>query len=238
MIIGAAAGFLFGIFSTRINYDGIVSIIKSNMTVIAYTVIAVFALENIIFFILSLIKYKSAKKTAVLAKDDEDLYEEVENKINSCILISNVAAVVQFVLFSIAMWIIVFADIDISIKKVILFTSLPLFLFGLFSTLFIQRSAVNLAKKINPEKRGNVFDFKFDKTWEKSCDEGELRFMYEAGYRAYMFTAKFCYVILFLALMSMVVFRTGIFPIICIESIHLALFLSNYHAIKKQKKHK
>ncbi|MBQ7714913.1 MAG: DUF3169 family protein, partial [Clostridia bacterium] len=236
MIIGGVAGFLFGLYSKHINYDGIAGIIKSNMAVIAYALLVVFVLMTVILIFLTLLKHGEAKRTALLAKEDEDLYETAESKTNSCILISSVASVTAFVLSSFSLWIIVFSDVDLSIKKVLLFSSLPLFLINLFWSLYIQRASVDLIKKINPEKRGNILDIKFDKTWEESCDEGELRSMYEAGYRAYMFTTKLCYVMFLIACISMVVLHTGIFPIICIETIHLSLILSNYHAAKKHKR--
>jgi len=235
IICGGAVGFVLGFFSERINYDVIAAAVKSNMSVIAKALLAVFALETVVFSVLSLIKYRQAKKAASLAEDDEELYEDAGNRISSAILISNLATVFAFVLIGAVGWIIVFSDIDTTLKKVMLFSSFPIFLFELLWALFIQRAAVNLSKRINPEKRGSIFDFRFDKKWEESCDEGELGAMYEAGYRAFMFTTKLCYLLYFITVVSMFVFHTGVFPVICVGVVHFALMVSNYHAIKKHR---
>ena len=63
----------------------------------------------------------------------------------------------------------------------------------------IQYQAVELTKKIFPEKRGNILETKFQKEWYSSCDEAEKQIIGEACYRSYK-TMNTVYPILFAVL--------------------------------------
>ncbi len=47
-------------------------------------------------------------------------------------------------------------------------------------TVTAQNRIVNFTKEINPEKKGSVYDLKFQKTWIASCDEAEQLQIYRA----------------------------------------------------------
>ena len=69
-----------------------------------------------------------------------------------------------------------------------------------------------LSKEINPEKRGSVYDMKFQERWLESCDEAERRQIGQASYKAYTTLNKFCpycWGVLFLGNM---IFHYGILP--------------------------
>ena len=72
---------------------------------------------------------------------------------------------------------------------------------------------VDLERRINPEKRGSVYDMKFQKTWMDSCDEAERAQIGQACYRAYMVGTKVC-IFLWVALLILnFVFDFGLLPI-------------------------
>ena len=50
---------------------------------------------------------------------------------------------------------------------------LILFLASVAVLVVLQQKIVDLERRINPEKRGSVYDMKFQKTWMDSCDEAE-----------------------------------------------------------------
>ncbi len=63
-----------------------------------------------------------------------------------------------------------------------------------------------------PEKRGSVYDMKFQERWWESCDEAERRQIGQASYKAYTTLNKFCpycWGVLFLGNM---IFHYGILP--------------------------
>ncbi len=56
----------------------------------------------------------------------------------------------------------------------------------------LQQKVVDLEKEINPEKRGSVYQRRFQKTWMDSCDESEQRQIGMAAYKAQRVTTYTC----------------------------------------------
>ena len=57
----------------------------------------------------------------------------------------------------------------------------------------LQQKVVDLEKEINPEKRGSVYECRFQKTWMDSCDESEQRQIGLAAYKAQKVTMYTCF---------------------------------------------
>lgn len=119
-----------------------------------------------------------------------------------------------------------------------LFCSLPRlevfeFLIGLIGFVFYlivmtlcQQKLVDMNKKMNPEKRGSVYDLKFNKTYLASCDEAEKARIYEAGYTAYKTAVTTCLFTWLILIFCHMFFDTGFFPIAVVSLIWLAATVS------------
>ena len=59
------------------------------------------------------------------------------------------------------------------------------FLTAMASCIILQQKTVDLIRKMNPEKKGSVYDMKFHKKWMDSCDENEHRQIGQAAYKAF-----------------------------------------------------
>lgn len=79
--------------------------------------------------------------------------------------------------------------------------------------IFAQQKAVDLTKKMNPEKRGSVYDTKFQKKWLESCDESEQRQIGQACYRAYMVTTRVCLGLWVVLVILSMVYRISLLPV-------------------------
>ena len=91
--------------------------------------------------------------------------------------------------------------------------SVGLFILSCAGVIFAQQKAVDLERRMNPEKRGSVYDTKFQKKWMDSCDESERRQIGQACYRAYLVTSRVCIgVWLVLVILSMV-FEISLLPV-------------------------
>lgn len=69
---------------------------------------------------------------------------------------------------------------------------LVLFIAVLVLAVLLQQKTVDLVKEMNPEKKGSIYDEKFQKLWWESCDEAERRQIGQASYKAYSTASKFC----------------------------------------------
>ena len=91
-------------------------------------------------------------------------------------------------------------------------TLLVIFLVVIALATLLQQKTVDLTKKMNPEKRGSVYDMKFQERWWESCDEAERRQIGQASYKAYVTVSRFCPYCWGVLLLGNMVFHYGILP--------------------------
>lgn len=81
---------------------------------------------------------------------------------------------------------------------------------------WLQQKTVDLIWKMNPEKRGSIYDVHFQKTWVDSCDEAERAQIGQASYRAYQATSTACIVLWVVTVIANLYFGTGLFPVVLV----------------------
>jgi hypothetical protein len=59
------------------------------------------------------------------------------------------------------------------------------FLINIFLIILLQQKMVDLLKELNPEKKGSIYDVKFEKRWMESCDEAQKMQIYHAAWESY-----------------------------------------------------
>ena len=131
--------------------------------------------------------YRSAaRKFAVWDGGDEDeTSESIDTALSWVLLLSAVQLLLN--LFFLSAFCIYWMDRDIRALALV-----GVFLLSSGLVIFVQQKAVDLERKMNPEKHGSVYDAKFQKKWLDSCDESERRQIGEASRRAYMVTTRLC----------------------------------------------
>lgn len=67
-----------------------------------------------------------------------------------------------------------------------------LFIAVLALAVLLQQKTVDLVKEMNPEKKGSIYDEKFQKLWWKAATRPERRQIGQASYKAYSTASKFC----------------------------------------------
>lgn len=80
--------------------------------------------------------------------------------------------------------------------------------------IFAQQKAVDMTRKMNPEKHGSVYDMKFQKKWYDSMDESERQQTGQACYRAYMVTSRFCLALWLILVILGLVFEMSVLPVL------------------------
>lgn len=106
-------------------------------------------------------------------------------------------------------------------------------------TSYLQMRTVNFVRVINPEKQGSVFDPKFWKKWQDSCDEAEKKQIGEASLSVFR-VMNTAYAISFAVLIFLhVLFSTGLLPIFVVMLLWFVSFLTygiKAHQLKTDKK--
>ena len=177
-------------------------------------------------------------------KEDDELISAVDRTLGKSTITLSILSILSLIPF--AIW---FHNFAVSLKTDALFESsnistLWVTYFIIFAVIIfnfvLYRAVVQLVKKINPEKKGDVLSLKFSKDWESTLDEAEKMIVYKVSRKAYLFISKFSYVMFFLALIGDLLFGFGILPAIFTGAIAVASVLSAniylYSLSKKVKK--
>jgi len=76
----------------------------------------------------------------------------------------------------------------------------------------LQQRVVDLEKVMNPEKRGSVYDRKFQRKWMDSCDEAQRSQVFQASYHAHMITSRACVFVWLMLIFLNFMFHFGLMP--------------------------
>ena len=157
--------------------------------------------------------YFSAKKQlAAWDGEDEAVSEAVEQKLSVCMWITSIATVLGFLLvaghFSGMMhggsW----------VRPAHTFFGLGAFLLILTGSIIFQQKLVDLTKKLNPEKRGSVYDPKFHDKWLASCDEAERAVIGQCAMKSYQAVTYTCLALWTVFVLGGIYFDWGFLPVI------------------------
>lgn len=154
---------------------------------------------------LSLLLYRSAagKFAAWGGGDEDDISESIETSLSWVLLLSAVQLLINLFFM---------AALAIRIQEGALWM-VGVFLLSCGLVIFAQQKVVDLEKRINPEKRGSVYDRKFQKKWLDSCDESERQQIGQACYRAYMVTGRVCMGLWMVLVILGMVFEMSVLPV-------------------------
>lgn len=138
---------------------------------------------GLLLIIISLLTINKNKK--LLAKNDMDLYDKIDESLSRGVIYTNLIVILDLIFFGLSSFgLYQFKDINL----ILLCIELVVFSIYLVLGIKLQACIVDMIKQMNPEKKGNVYDKKFQKDWINSCDEMEKSMIYEAGYKSYSFT--------------------------------------------------
>ena len=141
----------------------------------------------LLFWAGSMVCYRRGKAAfASWDGEDEDVPDFAEHLLSWSILWATAAQFFAFGAFSVVVSLIPLGYAD--------YLSLLAAIAGLlavtFLVLFTQQRVVDLTRRINPEKQGSVYDFKFQKKWLASCDEAERQRIGQAAYSSFLVTSR------------------------------------------------
>ncbi len=98
-------------------------------------------------------------------------------------------------------------------RSIVHLAHVGVFLLSCGLVIFAQQKAVDLERRMNPEKHGSVYDSRFQKKWLDSCDESERRQIGEASYRAYMAAGRLCLGLWLVLVVLSMVFEMSLLPV-------------------------
>ena len=243
IVLGCVIGFILGVGGAFISdmYGG--DILGGLHQIFRAVVPVVYILMMMVCYGYSFYHYFKAKRMVTNWDGiDEEVLDKAEEILGSSMIPNNIMQVCNFFFYSAMTYIseVVILDMESDIEKGLpmLAVAIGLFIFNIVVITVIQKLTIDLTKKINPEKNGNIFDKDFNKEWLASCDEAQKLMIYEAGYKAFQATQMACMVMWILALMGMMMFGIGIMPSVCVFVIWLTMTIAYCIACHKIEKRK
>ena len=151
------------------------------------------ALPVVEFAVCLPIYFSAKKQLSAWDGEDETAGGEVEAKLSVCIWITGLCTVLAFFLLSaLFAGFVGNAGTPQMMPASMFFGGVAGFLVNLFAPMVLQQKLVDLTKRLNPEKRGSVYDAKFQKKWYESCDEAERLIIGQCAFKAYRAMCAAC----------------------------------------------
>lgn len=129
--------------------------------------------------------YRSALKVAARADEDDDAFETANRRLSLSMAFS--AVVMPWMMLTICL---ALPSVNVIANNVFVVAVVPLLLVEIAWSCGLQAVVVRAMQRLAPEKRGNVFDLRFQKDWYDSCDEAERQRIGECGYHTYLTMTK------------------------------------------------
>lgn len=173
--------------------------------------------SGIVFWILAEMAYRKAKKLWENAEDQDEVYEKVDNILSRGMAYTSVMNIMNFICFGVANYMLpknMHRDLSWVFWATIIF-----FTIFVFVSFYLQHKMVNFLKEMNPEKRGSLYDKKFQDKWFESCDEAEKMQIGLASYHAYRAVNILCTGLTAVLILTGMVFEIGILPLFIVGAI-------------------
>lgn len=202
-ILGGVAGGLLSSGQAKLLAGGVQAAVNQVMTAITPWGILI---SGVILLGTAFGFYRSARKIyRRWDGEDEAAAGAAEEKLSYVLLLSSVEMVIGFFFLSASN---LYAGGDpMGILLVV-----AEFIAAAVAIVVLQQWTVDLTKTMNPEKRGSVYDLKFQRKWLESCDEAQRGRVFEASYHAFRAVNRTC-VALWLALILLgFLFDFGLMP--------------------------
>lgn len=233
LALSYVGGYFFGTIGARYEES-----MKAILHIVANGVINVFPMFyvfiNAMVLIASLVIYIIAKKQSQSWDgESEEIIDNVEKNLNKSIILINILMVSDVFFYGVMVYITMYTKLGDNFGDELFVLGTVVFIVSYALMMVLYKLIVDLVKKLNPEKRGSVFDIKFTKDWENSSDEGEKLIMYKAAHKAYHVANIACVIVWGIAFSGMLIFQTGLLPLFCVTAIWVTL-VATYSIVTAQ----
>lgn len=213
------------------------SFMSANIVTIGIVIPVIMAVLTAVICMVSIYDVTKNKKNIshLIASDDDESLERIERKLSYDMWLCNGVMILNYFLFAVM----IFADENFGKEGVprISFYTVIVFLVFIITLIIVQQRLVDGVKLLNPEKKGSVYDLKFNKKWEESCDEVEKLIIYKSCYKAYQAVNLTCIILWMIFVLSGLVMGSGFSAVVCISVIWAVLICTyHYYAIKYSRK--
>lgn len=224
MVLCYMGGYVTGVISGHVrqlglNMEAIKRLIYEALTAV---IPLLYVGINVIFFVVSYVMLgKYIRKAKVWNGEDEVYIKVVENGFSDICSIGGIVMILNFMLFTTCLFLGTRDGMIEEMRDQVYLLSMGTLTISLILFSVQQALILKHIKRINPEKKGNLFTLNFHKTWMASCDEAQKMIVYRSGYKAYLAVNIACVICYCVLLVLEIVLQTGLVPIVLVGVIWL-----------------
>lgn len=210
LLLFALLGGIGGFFVSIVGFSGLAGWMAAGLEDVLGAVVPWgIPVSSLVLLGISLGLYRSAKgRYDRWDGEDEALAEGIETTLSYVLLFTALATVVDFFFLS-----------AVFLCDAVMVTTV-LFLVSIVLIVLLQQKAVDLTRRMNPEKQGSVYDVKFQKKWMDSCDEAERAQIGQAAYQAFRVATGTCLVLWVVLTVLNFSFDIGLLPVLMVLIIY------------------
>ena len=185
LFVAAIFGGVLGFAAGWLGHDNLSEVIAA-VVADGLTAIAPWALlgTSVVSMVLILWLYRGAKALYTgWDGEEDDVMDRADEKLNWALLLTAAQLVLDMFFFAVA---------ESGKSPLGGIVGVLSFIVSAFTLVFAQQKIVDLTRKMNPEKKGSVYDTKFKKKWFESCDEAEQKQIGRAAYKAFNVVSTAC----------------------------------------------
>ena len=231
-VLGGIFGYLMA--SQEKSLDAVLDFFKNNSQIVSIFFAVVFLIFGLVATIIAAVKLRIAKKLWAKEEERDDNWDRIEDILSDICTFMSSTIIISFFLYGCAVYNIRgnLKPIDEGIRSLnilyyIFFTvSVLAILVYNFAYFYIQKKTVDLEKIMNPEKKGSLYDFGFQKKWYEGYDEAEKKQVGIASYKAFKIVNTTCSITLVLFLFLGMVVNITIFPLLTAAVIWLSQIIA------------
>jgi len=184
-------------------------------------------LVSVIATIVAYVLYRKSRKAyETWDEEDDEVMDKIERNLSLALTAPNLALIFTYVATAIGLsqLPVFFEEGEFAIvKSILLLTGI---IFSLVMTFVLNGKVVSFEKEMNPEKKGNIYDFNFQKKWMESCDEAEKLVAYKCAFASYKMTQNVCSLLILVCMLGMSNGQWGNAPVLMVGVIWLSSYLS------------
>ena len=221
-ILGGFLGYFMA--SQQEKMDIVLNLFRDNTQILAIFFAALLIITDLVFSISFIIRFKSLKKLWAKEEERDDNWDYIEDKLSSLATFIGCAIIISFFLYGCSVYNIRGnlrrLDDGIRILNIlydVFFVATILFMFVYnFVFFYMQKKLVDFEKIMNPEKKGSLYDFGFNKKWYESFDEAERNQVGIASYKAFVIVSKTCIGMIAVLIFLGMIADITIIPLLCV----------------------
>lgn len=215
LVSGIALGFLVGVGMVFLDDTDLRPLLQAAGQTFASGVAPwmLCACAVILLLVYIFVQLMSRAVRTIQDNDDEVVTSRVDVGMSLCLWMSSLMVILAMFLLTASYAGFMASE---SPSRATLFVTLGAFLATLVLSILLQQKLIDLTKLANPEKRGSVYDLRFQKMWFNSCDEAERAIIGRCAYKAYSAMNTACLVLWLVFTAGGLFLDAGFLPVLAV----------------------